>query len=50
MLRHLYALNADFMPRAARDDSRFRADAVLDVVDTIAREYLSDAGFERLRA
>lgn len=50
VLRHLYALNADFMPRQARDDSRFRSDAVLDVVDAIAREYLDDARFEQLRA
>jgi hypothetical protein len=50
LLRHLYALNADFMPRQARDDARFRADAVLDVVDQVAREYLDDARFEQLRA
>jgi len=49
-LRHLYALNADFMPRQARDDAKFRADAVLDVVDQVAREYLDDARFEQLRA
>jgi hypothetical protein len=48
-LRHLYALNADFMPRAARDDGRFRADAVLDVVDQLARTYLDDAAFARLQ-
>jgi hypothetical protein len=48
-LRHLYALNADFMPRQARDDAKFRADAVLDVVGQVAREYLSDARFEELR-
>lgn len=49
MLRHLYALNADFMPRQARDDGRFRADAVLDVVEQVAREYLDDASFQKLR-
>lgn len=45
VLRHLYALNADFMPRQARDDGRFRSDAVLDVVDQVAREYLDDKRF-----
>ena len=50
VLRHLYALNADFMPRQARDDARFRADAVLDVVEQLAREYLDDARFEQMRA
>lgn len=50
VLRHLYALNADFMPRQARDDGRFRSGAVLDVVEQIAREYLTDARFEQLRA
>lgn len=49
VLRHLYALNADFMPRAARDDARFRADAVLDVVEQLARTYLDDEAFARLR-
>jgi hypothetical protein len=48
-LRHLYALNADFMPRQARDDAKFRADAVLDVVELLAREYLDDTLFEELR-
>lgn len=50
MLRHLYALNADFIPRRARDDGRFRADSVLDVVDQVARIYLDDAAFERLQS
>ena len=50
VLRHLYALNADFLPRQARDDGKFRADAVLDVVEQVAREYLDDARFEQLRA
>ncbi len=50
VLRHLYALNADFMPRQARDDGRFRSDAVLDVVEQIAKEYLDDRRFELLRA
>jgi hypothetical protein len=49
-LRHLYVLNADFMPRAARDDAKFRSDAVLDVIDQLAREYLDDARFEQLRS
>lgn len=49
MLRYLYALNADYVPRQARDDGRFRADAVLDVVAQVAREYLDDARFEQLR-
>ncbi|MCW2927740.1 MAG: hypothetical protein JWM86_1708, partial [Thermoleophilia bacterium] len=49
ILRHLYALNADFLPRQARDDGKFRADAVLDVVEGVAREYLSDARFAELR-
>jgi hypothetical protein len=49
ILRYLYALNADFMPRQARDDGRFRSDAVLDVVEQVAREYLTDARFEQLR-
>lgn len=48
-LRHLYALNADFIPRNARDDAKFRADAVLDVVDELARTYLDDAAFARLQ-
>lgn len=50
VLRHLYALNADFLPRQPRDDGRFRADAVLDVVHAVAREYLDDVRFEQLRA
>lgn len=50
VLRYLYALNADYLPRQARDDGRFRADAVLDVVEELARVYLDDASFERLRA
>lgn len=50
VLRHLYALNADFLPRQPRDDGRFRADAVLDVVEELARTYLDDASFERLRS
>jgi hypothetical protein len=33
------------MPRQARDDGRFRSDAVLDVVDQVAREYLDDKRF-----
>ncbi|MEO6867354.1 MAG: hypothetical protein ABI200_04975, partial [Gaiellales bacterium] len=49
VLRHLYALNADFMPRQPRDDGKFRADAVLDVVQQVAHEYLDDARFEELR-
>ena len=49
-LRHLYALNADFMPRAARDDGRFRSDAVLDVIDQVAREYLDDTRFAEMQA
>ncbi len=49
-LRHLYALNADFMPRSARDDATFRSDAVLDVIDQIAREYLDDKRFDALRS
>lgn len=49
-LRYLYAVNADFIPRAARDDASFRAGAVLDIVGLVAREYLDDAAFERLRA
>ena len=48
-LRHLYALNADFMPRQARDDGRFRSDAVLDVIEQVAKEYLDDRRFELLR-
>jgi hypothetical protein len=49
VLRHLYALNADFIPRQARDDGRFRADAVLDVVDQLARTYLDDERFAQLQ-
>lgn len=50
LLRHLYALNADFMPRQARDDGRFRSDAVLDVVEQLAREYLDDKRFAELQS
>ena len=49
MLRYLYALNADFVPRQARDDGRFRSDAVLDVVEQVAHEYLDEAAFQKLR-
>jgi hypothetical protein len=48
-LRWLYAVNADYVPRQARDDGRFRADAVLDEVARIAREYLSDERFDEVR-
>ncbi len=48
-LRHLYTLNADFMPRTTRDDGRFRSDAVLDVVDQLAQTYLDDAAFAKLQ-
>ncbi|MCZ4497389.1 MAG: hypothetical protein JWM25_1974 [Thermoleophilia bacterium] len=50
LLRHLYALSSDFIPRQARDDGRFRAEAVLDLMGVIAREYLSDKDFDALRA
>jgi hypothetical protein len=38
------------MPRAARDDAKFRSDAVLDVIGQVAREYLDDARFAALRS
>jgi hypothetical protein len=49
LLRHLYALNSDFVPRQPRDDGRFRASANLDVLEQVAKEFLSDADFDRLR-
>lgn len=50
LLRHLYVLSADFIPRQARDDARFRASAVLDVIEQVSKEALDDAAFERLRS
>lgn len=50
LLRHLYALSADYIPRSMRDDASFRGSALLEVVHDIAREYLSDTRFEQLRA
>jgi len=49
LLRHGYTISADFMPRAARDDGRFRATALLDVLEQVSKEYLSDARFDELR-
>lgn len=49
LLRHGYTLSADFIPRASRDDGRFRADALLDVLEQVSKEYLSDARFDELR-
>ncbi|MCW2956069.1 MAG: hypothetical protein JWO69_938 [Thermoleophilia bacterium] len=49
LLRHVYAVSSDFIPRTARDDGRFRATAVLDLIGVIAREYLDDAAFAKLR-
>lgn len=49
LLRYLYAQSADFVPRQPRDDGRFRATALLDVLEQVAREYLDDARFEQMR-
>ncbi|MEO6866966.1 MAG: hypothetical protein ABI200_02995 [Gaiellales bacterium] len=49
LLRHIYALNSDFVPRQPRDDGRFRASATLDVLEQVAKELLDDAAFEKLR-
>lgn len=50
LLRHVYALNSDFVPRTPRDDGRFRATATLDILEQVAKEYLSDKDFEDLRS
>jgi hypothetical protein len=50
LLRLTYTLSADFIPRASRDDGRFRATALLDLIEQLSKEYLSDARFDELRA
>ena len=50
LLRHTYTLSADFIPRQSRDDGRFRATALLDLIEQLSKEYLSDARFDELRA
>lgn len=50
LLRHLYAMSSDYIPRAVRDDARFRGTALIDVLHEAAREYLSDEKFQELRA
>ena len=49
LLRHLYALGADYVPRELRDDARFRATSMLDVLDERAKAYLDDASFAELQ-
>lgn len=50
LLRHLYTQSADYMPRQPRDDGRFRATALLDILEQCAKEYLADADFDKLRS
>lgn len=49
LLRHLYALNADYMPRQSRDDARFRTSSVLGLLEEIANEYMDQQRFEKVR-
>jgi len=50
LLRHGYAVAADHVPRQLRDDGEFRASAVSNMLEDVAKEYLDDAGFARLTA
>ena len=50
VLRHTYVLAADHIPRQLRDDGGFRSQAIVTVLEEIAREYLDDAGFAKLSA
>lgn len=47
-LRYGYAVSADYVPRQLRDDGAFRASALSNVVEELAREYLDDARFAEL--
>jgi hypothetical protein len=48
LLRYGYAVSADYIPRLLRDDGAFRASALSNVVDELAKEYLGDEQFGQL--
>ena len=50
VLRHAYVLSADHIPRQLRDDGGFRSQAIVTVLEEVAREYLDDAAFAKLSA
>lgn len=48
LLRHGYCLAADHIPRTLRDDGTFRASALQNLLEEVARDYLDDARFAEL--